>query len=401
MPFRFAIVAVISGVFLVACQPTQQTTRNKQPASKIDPCKQANPPKSCGLSSGGGTSTDGGDDNDDPVNLAPYLFSLAEAQAIKDIVEPYEDISGGGGDYTSDSKFGNMERFVQDFVDDAMRIKGLDPGRSFKVTVISDPSVNAAADHLQNIIINAGAIKQFSSKSMLSTLCHEIAHSTKNHSYKGIVLEKKDGIEKKILNFEQEYSDYINDTYDSETEVYRHNKTKYTRLAKLWKVIAEYREPIWKRDESEADIVGGMICGHLGMSSTEYKNAFDAGIGKLSDGAEGESITADDLKDGDELDIKEDESDALFYFLFYFDSHPKHKERSAQLTRVEKAIAKHFAKNDLYKDWSTGYKDAGGLNLTGLEPDFSPKMIVKDLGDGRVVKIPRNPTSCRHKRPLH
>jgi hypothetical protein len=145
----------------------------------------------------------------------------------------------------------------------------------------------------------------------------------------------------------------------------------------------------YKRQESEADVVGGMLCGQFGMPAAMYRQAI---IGFLSSADDvqasshgsGAISKPEQLRDGDAFEMPLED---LTYFLFQIDDHPTTQERSDQLQRVGDAVTKHFASSGLLAEWLTDYgQAAGGLSLTD-----TPVQLVRQVrtSDGRTIIVPK------------
>ncbi len=278
-------------------------------------------------------------------DLPTYLFTLSEAMQIAELVEAYipnnYDMFEGA---TAASNREELRAYFQSFIGTMMMLQGLAPGRDIDVMVSISNVPNASASG-QQIMVNEGMLVVGNSKSLLSVICHEIAHSAKNHSQKSMA----DQIFSDLDTFVQgaDFNNYMNATYNGTT--YTHNKADYDVLIKSWNEIAKKPSDYSKRLESEADIVGGMICAHLGMSAEDFHQQ-QALLAKELGGSQGNIQTADKLADGTQIPITQEQiQDFVTQFLFPIDSHPTINERDAQLLRTKLAINKyHDKESNLY-----------------------------------------------------
>ena len=286
--------------------------------------------------------TDDNLDEDEEIvaeeNLPDYLFTLSEAMQIMELVESYIptdfDMFEGA---TAAANREELRAYFQSFLGTMMMLQGLAPGRDLDV-MVSDSNIPNASAAGQQIIVNEGMLMVANSKSLLGVICHEIAHSAKNHSQKsqaGQVFSDLDAFVQSAA-----FNSYMNAAYNGTT--YTHIKADYDALRKSWDVIAKKPSDYSRRQESEADIVGGMICAHLGMSGDDfYQN--QALLRKELEGAQGEIQSAKKLADGTQIPVSQAQiQDFVTQFLFPIESHPTPMERDAQIMRTKPAIDKFY-----------------------------------------------------------
>ncbi len=342
------------------------------------------------------------------ASLKGYLFQPADLDKLTALVlkypkpefEPFPDTK-------LSTKYGEYRRFFQEQLNQAMKLKKLAPGRTFDVRIIEDDSMNASADVFQVVRINTGYITYGTLDSFVSTLCHEMAHSTRNHP----AIPRPDI----VLDFFKKSDEYYTKTYNFELETYRHDRAAYLALRAEWDAgVDRAASNYLKLAESEADIVGAMICAVMGMpphafikgyreekarngtgiipGEESHANGFDLALG-LAD------ITVEDgkdLTDGFETKLGYGELDR---FLFPVDSHPGEDERIEQLERVIAKIDPYFdPSGKTYAALKGRLRDGNptGAGLTDLVPRARPRLIVKA---GAISLSLPTQQSCAHTRP--
>ncbi|SMF78373.1 M48 family metalloprotease [Pseudobacteriovorax antillogorgiicola] len=313
-------------------------------------------------------SDEAGDDEAlaEEENLPPYLFKLSEAQQIAELVEAYLPTDYDMfADATAAANREELRAYFQSFLGSMMAIPGLSPGRELDV-MVSDSDVPNASAAGQQIMINEGMLAVANSKSLLGVICHEIAHSSKNHSQKSEADQVFAGLDGFLQS--NEFVTYINAAYNGTT--YTHNKADYDALRKTWDEVAKDPSVYSRRHESEADIVGGMLCAHLGMSADEFYQS-QLQLRKALEAGQGAPQSANNLQDGTQIPIGQDEiQDFVTGFLFPLNSHPTGKERDSQLLRTKTAIQKYFDGNSmLYTDFNNRYTElTPAVGLVGSQP---------------------------------
>lgn len=329
-----------------------------------------------------------------------YLFNADAARTIAPLVDAYQKPGYKDDPETYSTEFGPFRTFTEKFLNDVMALEDLTPGRKIEVEVMDADYLNAFADGFQRVVVTLGALRAVEAVPMLAVVCHELAHSSKNHSQKRVAYEE---IELKAETdvFYNEAEAYFGKTYDKAKKRYKHDLAAYTQVRKLWDALTPRLAEVSKRNESEADILGGMICGELGMPPDDYERGhrefMTLGDQLDAQGSKpGRIRSAADLKDGD---VGQGTVADLFQLLFPRDSHPSNAERDAQLKRTRDVYAAHFDKTrQLYKDWLREYeRTTKGMGLTGFDLRELSRAQSKSsiIFNGEAVEIFR-PTSCGH-----
>lgn len=341
-----------------------------------------------------------------PKDLPLYLFTLDEAKAIKTLVEPYRkpDFDESDATYSSDHEL--FRKFAESYLNSLFKLPALQPGRTVTVQITDQEFVNAFADGFQRVVINAGTLKAVDSKALLAILCHELAHSTQNHSVKRHDFEEADATRAKLQAFYDAGDEFLSKTFDEDKSTYKHDSAAYQKILPLWEKAKPVLGSFQKRKEGEADIVGGMICGQIGMKLDEFK-AGQANFFAIGDRIDAELQTAGtvepkDLTDGETFDI---ELEDLIPFLFPRDSHPTNTERDQQLARTAEAITAHYDPTQRFvMDFASQYDAARGFGLAGFQALSIQELIVRQIksvktSKGRTVRLHRG-TSCSNDAPM-
>jgi hypothetical protein len=339
--------------------------------------------------------------------LPRYLFTREDAAEIDPLVEPLRETADDQIMTALSTSRADVQRFVETFLDGALRTPALSPGRDFTVLVLKSRDVNAYADGAQNILINEGALDVIPTLALLGTLCHEAAHSTRNHYTKRLEFADSARIKPLYKAFSDDWSDYFARQYDTQTQTYTHDAAAYAHVLDLWTRYDAEASLVAKRQEAEADIVGGMLCAHLGMPVDRYIESFEQLASILDVGAATSHALTDpkELTDGEQVSLPPDE---LFFFLFPSDTHPSFPERLGQLRDVQSVIASHLDRNGpFFQTWMTGYALksgwGAGAGLTDGVVDASTLAgrLAKTVATskGRVVRIAR-PFGCGEGRAM-
>jgi Zn-dependent protease with chaperone function len=326
-----------------------------------------------------------------------YLFSTDDVEDIQTIVEPYQSPGGSATIEDVSSEFGDVRQYVEEFLNKALAIEPLRPGRTVTVHVLDDDAINAYADGYQNVEVNTGYLKNIDAQPFLATLCHELAHSAKNHVVKRLDFQLAAGLTADIAAFDAESKAFFEKQYDAAKGVYTHDAAGWRKVDALWQKIAPRVGAFSKRTESEADIVGAMICGHLGMSPDRFIEGYREEaqvIERIYGRSSRDDVTgAAQLKDGETFKFP---SDAMFSFLFPVDSHPTDDEREAQLRRVEAIIQRHYEEGQgFFSEFVAEYQRRArgiGLGLTDAT-DWSAltqqHVVTATTSEGRSIRYVR------------
>jgi hypothetical protein len=300
-------------------------------------------------------STDGPSE-DDP--LAPYLLSLGAAKRLA-MAEPY--IAPGGTPEAPDpySPFAELTPVFQELVDGAMAQKAVAPGRTLTVTLATDTRVQAYGTAYQQVIVKRGFVEKVDDPiQAASVLCHEMVHTLMNDSIDiGAFQESMSAKLKEATDLETEY---MGKTFaqDPQTLVwtYTHDEAAYREMLPKWQALQEPLSTFHKKTESVADIVGGELCGVIGLS----REAYIAGMKK--DFALNAGILASfemKLEDGKAYTMAANDAlDWIRFYLFRLDTHPTDVERGAQLDRVGELFVQSRSQASWIARWAAEYEAA-------------------------------------------
>ncbi|MCX6131584.1 MAG: M48 family metalloprotease [Proteobacteria bacterium] len=243
-----------------------------------------------------------------------------------------------------------LVEFMQRTVDQASELKPLAPGRSFKVNIMDTLFSNAFADGNQNIVLLAPGIQTVDAELLLPILCHEMAHSFRNHAVK----KAGKGSEKSQIS-DKAKNDYFNSQYNENTNVYTHNATAWKKMIAVVLDNLDKEELIMDNHlESEADVLGGMICAELGLDPALFLKGFsrmDEGFKTPSSNIPKNSLPAD-LADGAHFIIGPLDLSSYVFAVEELSDHPKTEDRIAQIKKFLPRIQTHFnANSTLAQDW--------------------------------------------------
>jgi hypothetical protein len=103
-------------------------------------------------------------------------------------------------------------------------------------------------------IINAG----LSASEMMPILCHEMAHSTQNHGALSIAYRKQPEYAPAFKSFDHLIGQFLTRFYiGSFLEVNQRGLAEHIEKSQPYTAMIA---PLFQRLESQADIIGGMIC---------------------------------------------------------------------------------------------------------------------------------------------
>jgi Zn-dependent protease with chaperone function len=327
--------------------------------------------------------------------LAAYMVSETEIDTLLPIVQAYKPVDAAPETVASAAAFESARQYMEKALNGIMSLKALAPGRTIKAFVASDPQINAYADPWQQVVVNSGLLQQSpSAAAVMSVLCHELAHSARNHSFhvmEGLTTGQSGRL---FDTYITALEDYLRQTFNPATGIYVHDSAGYARVKSVFDDYAAWKSPLDLTQEAEADAVGAMICATAGMPSEEFaagQKAFFDSLEALTedDDAAGQEKAIDpkDLADGDSFQVPSAQD--LELFLFQAPTHPSHSERIQQMRQLTKRIAKfHDGSATQYKAWRDGYK-----TITRSFASFSlaePRAIVSK--QGAVIRIP--PRGC-------
>jgi Zn-dependent protease with chaperone function len=323
-------------------------------------------------------------------NPTTYLLSSDDASKLTPIVEAYRQPAYADPAASFTQKFERYRAFTEGFLNRVMALQPLAPGRRIAVHIADDNQVNAFAGAFQDVTINSGTIAAADGVQLLAVLCHELGHSARNHSVKTVDYESQAGFVDAINAYAEAREAYFKRSYNEGTQTYTHDVAGFQQVNKLWQAIKPRLDLFAKREESEADVVGAEICGHLGMPTDTYINALatflSAGDAADAANAGADAKTVDQIDAGDRFQL---DKDSLGSFLFPSDSHPSNEERKVQLTRLRSVVGAHYEQAPLFDEWKSGYQGAKGLGLAGLSltEAVQQNVVTVQTESGKSIKI--------------
>lgn len=302
------------------------------------------------------------------VKQPSYMIDRATASLLlkEGLFEPLKRLEGGMSDgqpFPEEPAMSvpEVERFIVDFFAKAMKAKAFSPGRDFHVVISDSKDVINMSMTTQTIYITHSNFEYAKdSTSWLQVLCHEAAHSARNHMYKnpdqGMSKLANDPTLSSVLN------DFYYATYDQRRAVYVHSERAVDELMRFWGPALRELEIANKKVEAEADAVGMAICAHLGLEPVKYREAhgvFSTFVEEFYEKVENKGPPP--LRDGEELPMSEDDLSAflLAEFLVLRDTHPTNAERMLQhenLTPVFNKIKPELPM--MLQEWVAGLKSA-------------------------------------------
>lgn len=388
---QLALQAIAFGLlsYCSACKPKQSLLD----ASQIAGERQGQRPSNTSTPTIGSTQIDNAE-----TAPASYLLSADDVIKLRPLVEPYRQprATNPGGNYTQN--FATYRTFAETQLNRIMSLPALTPGRRIRVNIADNDQVNAFAGGYQDVTINSGTVRAIDSTELLAVLCHELAHTARNHSVKAIAYQDSGALASDATRFYDARAAYFKTAYNDATQAYTHDVIGYRKVLALWNVMEPRFDFYVKRQESEADILGAAICGRLGMPLDTYISALlgflTAGDAAAATHTSSDAKTADQLDTGDKFTL---DPDNLTAYLFRQDSHPSNAERRSQLLRLKSSVSDQFDPSQrLYADWTQGYAHAvQGLGLTGLSLADAAQnnTITVRTDNGKIIKIQR-PTLC-------
>lgn len=341
-----------------------------------------------------------------------YLYEMGDLAALGNLLLPYvqpPEADAFANDANVATGLEAYREFLQQALSEGMQLRPLAPGRALKLRILKDASFNATMDSYQKMRVYTGYLTQGTPSGLIATMCHEIAHSARNHG----MLKRKPG--SAVEAIQTKIEKYLVQQYDVATSRYTHDKVAYLALRKEWDAgPAQTLGTLNKRTESEADIIGGMICGAFGMSAELYRQGFiderdslGRGIALLPGTAAAGTGTALSLglparstfrmDGGSASDPKSIETGSTFVldysstysFLFPVDSHPSYLERIDQLDRLKAGIDARFdPQSTIYKKFAARLKDGPVTGNVNLAPETRSDMRTVTASDGTVLSIP-------------
>lgn len=350
----------------------------------------------------------------DPADLPSFLHRRDEALALADgkLVEKYEApddtptaLTGTSTAYAA--AVSGIDTFLK-----ALFLKPLmQPGRTLQVFAFADESLNASADAYQRVTINAGLLKAKNGPMTISTLCHEMAHSTRNHVFKrsavadqiyGTPTVTQNPAAKAAVDKLVAYLDRQLVAAAGGGGVYTHKKAEYLLVRQDYDNATKDLAQISRKSESEADIIGGFICAQAGMKSAEFIKGYTdfTAIVTQMQATTRPPTKPEDIADGQVFNLTADQrKDIVGQYLFRVPSHPELKDRDAQLVRIKDLIDKKFDdKIQLYADLVKELARAEGISLvqeTPTEEELLKMFNVRTIEsvDGETTILLYDPTA--------
>ncbi len=166
-----------------------------------------------------------------------YLYSLAEAQMLGEPVLPLEKSNMSKTLPEADMDYQSKTDYLTEFSNKGFNIQSLSPWRDFSFVIYSADIINAEAFE-QNILLPTATIENLYPMELLFTVCHEMAHSTRNHQ---VEIEKfKDLLsERESTDIGEELKEaiktYLNKHYDKTTRTFSQSTSDFIILRSLWK----------------------------------------------------------------------------------------------------------------------------------------------------------------------
>lgn len=347
------------------------------------------PPSKLGGSPGDTSQDSASNENLQDESILPrYLFKRADIEKIKKIVEPYRPIPSSP--IPSLRNAANLSNFIETTVNASMKLPVHSPGRTFKVSIINNRSFNAFMTSDSRIGLHLPTAVETSDDELLAVICHEMAHSARNHGYKDAV-----ELDRKIPSqLATRINTYFRSQLDQDRGIYTHNEPEYRKLREEWDQNFSEASDNLKRAESEADLIGARICNNMGMAIDVFTRALDTFFGRTGSGAKPRK-----LRDGDAFSNVE--AKTLVKVLFPITEHPTGQERTDQINRLQAYLKGNLNDQDpnLYKNWKKGIKEAvrsvGNRGLS-LAEDSPFRSEVRNEKTGETMDWGFSNGGCSH-----
>jgi predicted SprT family Zn-dependent metalloprotease len=163
-------------------------------------------------------------------------------------------------------------QLVNDFISNAIahmnRSQNTNHQVPFRVRIFR--SYRTLASENSDFIVNPDTLDQWPANRFAASLCHEIAHLSRMHEHRA----RK---ELALSDFESEYKTLIQEiivpfmSKHFSNNSYQHDPRLIEATQQQWKDRGGLKLlTLGKKMESEADVVGGFICGLLGMNPNSY-----------------------------------------------------------------------------------------------------------------------------------
>jgi predicted Zn-dependent protease len=297
------------------------------------------------------------DGSGNPDGLAAHLFTEQDAKEISPLVMAYKQSSTKAQNATQDASLNSERDFIKETLDAMMELTSHSPGRDFTITVTGDSAPNASALN-QSLVVNKGIIDFASNLSLAMVLCHEVAHSTRNHSYRAEaeMQEYENKNKTKSDKLDSTLAELVAKNYDKEKGIFSHKKEDYQKVKPVWDAFWDGFIGFQKRFESEADVVGGRICANSGFTADEVEQGFITLFAKFGGSTATKSI------DDQQFPVQQDEIGQLLHTIYASSSHPTDAERSEQIARIRPAFQEGASKT-ISDRWKKSFPGKSGLSL--------------------------------------
>jgi hypothetical protein len=237
----------------------------------------------------------------------------------------------------------------------------------------------------EKVVVNTGLLKIASGLSVAMVLCHESAHSARNHShiyeqklndYDTQNKAKKDALDKALDTL-------LAAAYDEGTSTYTHRKADFDKAKPAWDAYWTPIDVVNKTIESEADIVGGQLCADAGFSQDEVVKGFTDLFNVFKTLDSGSTEVAEG-----EYEVKKDDLATFLQQLFGRQTHPTDDERLKQIARVEEVFKKDGTSPDIAQAWLSGFDAAAAPAMSLSFADGNE--LAPRFGVGGVTREPRS-----------
>lgn len=324
----------------------------------------------------------------DEGTLPNYLFKRADLEKLTKIVEPYRPVPSPN--LSSVRSAASLAQFIESTVNDAMKLPEHSPGRKFKVSIIDSKVMNAFMTGDSRMGLHVGTIAKSDESEILAVICHEMAHSARNHVYQS-TQDPEARIPSRLAN---RLDSYLRTQFNRTSGTYVHDEDVYSDLRKDWNEAISEVEETAKRAESEADLIGAKICGNMGMDVKLYHKSLISFLKKA--GGSGRQLR---LKDGSTFTNVSQKT--IFNLLFPIIEHPSTEERDQQIARLKSLLRTPNSDGGkkLFKSWLEGapepLEEARGKGL-GLRNDMVAGLSLRDEKTGEIIVLNEGQGGCSH-----
>ncbi len=326
------------------------------------------------------------------TTLASYMLKPEDLKKYSPIVLPYEEPGDSPESLVSFAALSSVRTALESNSNKIMALKDLLPGRTIEVSIIEDESLNAAANGWQQVMVNSGAVKYATEKELLTVICHELAHSARNHT--AVTMEFLSTDQKAVevwSRHERSGNAYLTKVYSISEGTYTHNSALFAQAKADFAAFKEIFEPFRKRQEAEADAVGSMICAKAGLPVADFSGSIISFLSKIDAPLPDGTIGMSELKDGDVVEIPKD---LVWDFVFQLDSHPPNAQRALQMKTLSPHLTPfEVASSPVATTWLKELVSArAASNVVALTSFMPPKTLNLKTQEGVAIKLPRK--SC-------